>query len=70
MSKESEMEILFTRLIEYSKIYDITYQMWTTMYVIFIEKEGVALWDYGTGDPLDTMRKAVEYLDSITKKEK
>lgn len=58
----------FRRLMAYSDRYHISFQMWPNQYTIFIEKDFVPLWDFGSDEPVEVMRRALEYLDRINKK--
>lgn len=51
----------------YSDRYNINFQMWPNQYTIFIEKDCVELWDFGSHEPIEVMRRALEYLDRINK---
>jgi hypothetical protein len=59
---------LWSKLLKYSEKYEITYQMWPEYHAIYIAKDGIDLYSFGSYDPADTMRGALEYLDRITKK--
>lgn len=52
----------------YSDRYMINFQMWPDHYTIYIEKDSVDLYSYGSYDATETMSKALEYLDRINKK--
>lgn len=68
MSKESE---LLEKLLNYSDRYDINFQMFYKNYSIYIERDGVPLWDYvGAKDPVEVMEKALEYFRDIRKMKK
>lgn len=60
---------LFNRLMVYSNRYSISFQMWPNQYTIYVEKDDVDLYSYGSDDPTETMSKALEYLDRINRKE-
>jgi hypothetical protein len=65
MGKQEE---LFRRLMAYSDRYMINFQMWPNQYTIYIEKDNVDLWSYGSSDATETMTVALEYLDRINRK--
>lgn len=59
---------LFERLIEYSRKYEISFQMWPKQNTIYIEKDGVELQSFGGYDTAeDVMTHALEYLNRINK---
>lgn len=62
------MDKLFVQLMAYSDRYMISFQMWPDQYTIYIEKDDVELYSYGSDDPTETMSEALEYLDRINKK--
>jgi hypothetical protein len=66
MGKQEE---LFKRLMAYSDRYMINFQMWPTYHTIYIEKDNVDLWSYGSYDATETMTVALGYLDRINRKE-
>ena len=64
----SDLTKLWLRLLKYSEKYEISYQMWPNQHTIYIAKDGVDLYSYGSYEALETMRGALAYLDRITKK--
>lgn len=60
---------LMARLMDYSEIYEINFQLWPECYSIYISKDGIDLHSYGgESEPNKTMKRALEYLDRINKK--
>jgi hypothetical protein len=68
MATQRELD-LFARLLEYSKKYEISFQMWPDQKTIYIAKDGVDLTSYGSSDAEWTMRSTLDYLDRINKKD-
>lgn len=61
---------LMNRLMDYSSIYEISFQLWPKQYTIYIEKDGVDLASYGGSDnPNEALKRALEYLDRVNRKE-
>lgn len=57
---------LMKRLMDYSSVYEISFQMWPEQYTIYIAKDGVDLSSFGGGEgPDETMLRALNYLDRI-----
>lgn len=60
---------LMRRIMNYSKVYEISFQMWPKQYTIYIAKDGVDLYSYGGGsNPDETMTNILDYLDRINRK--
>lgn len=62
-------ERLWQRLVSYSNTYEISVQLWPKMKTIYIAKDDVDLYSYGSYDLDDTITKVLEYLDRINKKD-
>lgn len=57
---------LFDILIEYSKVYELNFQMWPNNNSIYISKDGVDLTSYGGYDEVgEVMIETIKYLDRI-----
>lgn len=63
--KELVGAALWTKLLKWSDVYEISFQMWPHQYTIFIEKDGVELWSFGTDEPIEPLQKANQYLERI-----
>ena len=66
MSEEIIIGKLLTKIMRYSKKYEISVQFWPDQWAIFIAKDGVDLTSFG-GEPENTLKRGLEYLDRITK---
>lgn len=58
---------LWLKLLLYSDRYQINYQMWPNQHTIYVEKDGVELFSFGTDEPIETMTEVLKYLNRITK---
>lgn len=57
-----------SRLMDYSSVYEINFQMWPNQYTIYVDKDGVDLYSYGgADDPNEAMKGILKYLDRIKK---
>lgn len=66
MSEEIILGSLLTKIMRYSKKYEINVQFWPKQWAVYISKDGVELNSFG-GDPEPTLRQGVDYLDRITR---
>jgi hypothetical protein len=66
MSEEIIIGSLLTKIMRYSKKYEISVQFWPDQWAIFINKDGIELTSFG-GEPENTLRRGVEYLDRINR---
>lgn len=56
------------KIYRYAGRYEITIQLWGPGNTnVFIEKDGIALTDFGSLDPEDALDRTIEYLDKINK---
>lgn len=55
-----------SKILEYSKKYEISIQFWPDQWAIFIAKDGVDLQSYGGGH--EAIQRGLDYLDRINKK--
>jgi hypothetical protein len=58
---------LLNRIIAYSDKYQINFQMWPDQYTIYVEKDNVDLYSFGSSDIDLTMAETLAYLDRINK---
>lgn len=66
MNEEIIIGSLLTRIIRYSNRYEINVQFWPDQWAIYISKDDVELTSFG-GNPEETLRCGVEYLDRINR---
>ncbi len=66
MSTEIIIGSLLTRIIRYSNRYEINIQFWPDQWAVYISKDDVELTSFG-GDPEETLKMAIDYLDRINK---
>lgn len=59
---------LWIKLLEYSDRYQINFQMWPNQYTIYVEKDHVELYSFGTDNATETMLETLRYLDRINRK--
>jgi hypothetical protein len=62
------LELLWKMLFEFSNKYEINFQMWPDQYTIYIEKDGIELWSFGSSSAEMTMNEALKYLNRIQPK--
>lgn len=62
------IEILWKMIFEFSNKYEISFQMWPDQYTIYIAKDGIDLWSFGSSDVKITMNETLKYLNRIQPK--